>query len=253
MHRAFIDGPAAAGDEVPLHPDDAHHLHRVLRLRVGDVIWVSDGRGGEGRGTITRLDGRTGWVRVEDWRQSPAEPPLDVVLFQAVPKGDRMDWLIQKATELGVHTIVPLQTKRTVVKLPRGEAGAARQTRWQRIARESARQINRAWIPIVEEVHDFSAALETLPERGHGTPDWQAFIPWEERPDAGFIKKLQGRDKPKRVGLFIGPEGGWDPQEVAEAGRWGIEPVGLGPRVVRSETAGILALILTLTVWGDLG
>lgn len=253
MHRVFVPGPVAVGDDVQLDPDDAHHLHRVLRLRVGDAVWVSDGRGGEGKGTITALDGRTGSVQVAEWRQSPTEPPIEVVLFQAVPKGDRMDWLIQKATELGVHTIVPLQTKRTVVKLPRGAAGAGRQTRWQRIARESARQVHRSWIPIVEEVHDFSAALESMKARGHGTPDWQAFIPWEERPDAGFVPKLQARDKSRRVGLFIGPEGGWDPEEVEGAGRWGIEPVGLGPRVVRSETAGILALILTLTVWGDLG
>lgn len=269
MDRVFLSQGVAAGSEGPLHPDDARHLRQVLRRRVGDALWVSDGRGQEAPARISRMDGRGVWVRVGQWQSSPREPALQVVLAQAVLKGERMDWLVQKATELGVARLVPLLTARTVVKLE-GQQARHRQERWQKIAREAARQSQRSLIPVVEEPQPFQAWLEGQRWRraeGEGETGWGtgpgpgsgvAFIPYEEERQtslAGWLEAAplrQGPIPPAGVTLLVGPEGGWEPAEVEAACRRGAVAVGLGPRILRAETAGMVALALVMAGWGDL-
>lgn len=237
--------------------EDAYHLRQVLRRRPGDMLWVSDGQGQEAPARITRIDREGVWVQPGQWRLSQREPALQVVLAQATLKGERMDWVVQKATELGAARIVPLMTVRTVVKLE-GRQARQRQQRWQKIAREAARQSQRARVPVVEEPQPLELWLARQRwSSGNGpgetgeTGGGVAFIPYEQERGTS-LAALLGSPPAGDVTLLIGPEGGWEPAEVEAARGQGAVPVGLGPRILRAETAGVVALALVMAGWGDL-
>lgn len=246
MGGIFLPAAARPGEEVPVDPDDAHHVMRVLRLRPGDRLWVGDGAGRETEAVVSRMEGGRVWVVPEAWRDAPAEPRVRVTLAQAIPKGDRMDWLVQKAAEVGVYRIIPLITRRSVVKPSPKEGGGGRPERWQRIARESARQVLRARIPQIERPAPFPDVLARIREDGGA----RAFMPWEELPPLTLRDVLLNDPPSPDVYIFIGPEGGWEPAEVEAARQAGVEPVNLGPRILRSETAGLVALTLVVALWG---
>jgi 16S rRNA (uracil1498-N3)-methyltransferase len=207
-----------------LPPDETNHVHNVLRGKNGDLIEVVDG---EGRLFAARLRSGGGASVVEEL-EAPGETRLEISLYQGVPKGGRMDLVVEKATEVGATRIVPLLAERGVVTPREGKVG-----RWRRVAEAAARQALRLGVPEVAEPVRFEDAASEVGERGvllHNAPDLQP------------VEAVVGAP----VSLFVGPEGGWSDRELLFAEEAGITFGGLGPYRLRSETAGIIAVARTL-------
>jgi 16S rRNA (uracil1498-N3)-methyltransferase len=207
-----------------LPPDETNHVHNVLRGKNGDLIEVVDG---EGRLFAARLRSGGGASVVEEL-EAPGETRLEISLYQAVPKGGRMDFVVEKATEVGATRIVPLLAERGVVSPREGKIG-----RWRRVAEAAARQALRLSVPEVAEPVRFEDAASEVGEAGvllHKAPDLQP------------VEAVVGAP----VSLFVGPEGGWSDRELLFAEEAGITFGGLGPYRLRSETAGIIAVARTL-------
>ncbi|RDV81285.1 16S rRNA (uracil(1498)-N(3))-methyltransferase [Ammonifex thiophilus] len=245
MRRVFVLPEELGETKVVLPPEESHYLLSVLRLRAGDRVAVHDGEGRARAGIILRENGGRVEVELGEYLSLPPEPPVFVTLFQGIPKGEKMDLVVQKATELGVSRIVPLLTERVVVQWDR-ERARKRRERWQRLAREAVRQCGRSTVPRIKEVTPLSQALEEL------EPETVGIMPWEGERSLSLRSCLHSC-RPRRVALFIGPEGGFSEREVALAQKRGVFTVTLGPRILRTETAGLAALALVLYGWGDLG
>jgi len=266
MNRFFVPPEAVQGDRVVFTGDQLHQLTRVLRLGPGDRVMVLTGDGYESEALLESVDRQEALGRVVSRSLNAAEPRLDVVLVQGLPKGDKMDLIVQKGTELGVTRFWPVRTERAVVQLDASRA-AQRQTRWQAIAREAAEQSRRGRIPAISPVGSLADAIA---EAGQAVADRPgqvlALFPWEEAATsgdqdsavptgAGLADALQGANPAEiaQVWLFIGPEGGFSRGEAALARQAGVRPVSLGPRILRTETAGLAAVTMVLFALGDLG
>jgi 16S rRNA (uracil1498-N3)-methyltransferase len=248
MRRFVIRPDAIEADRVRFDADEAHHLARVLRLRPGALVEAADGGGRVFTVRIEGLGAREAWGTILDRSAEgamPRESPCAITLGQAVLKGERMSWLIQKATELGVARIVPLDTARVVGRVPAGRL-TARQQRWQRVAREAVKQCGRAVVPTVETPRPLATVLaETAVHDA-------AWLCWEGG-GRSVAEVAQAAGRPRRLLLLVGPEGGFTPEEVARAEQAGARLVGLGPRILRAELAGLVALALCQHLFGDLG
>ncbi|MGB9791100.1 MAG: 16S rRNA (uracil(1498)-N(3))-methyltransferase [Thermacetogeniaceae bacterium] len=247
MQRFYMPSFPARGEEFPLSPENARKASRVLRLIPGDEIILWNEAGSEYRALITKVTGQFVYVRVLEEVENDAESPLSLRLVQGIPKGDKLELIIQKATELGVQKIYPVVTERTVVRIPE-ERRASRLKRWQAIAREAARQCGRVRIPEVAEIDTLEGIWR------HVEGDAIKLICWEEGV-AGLKAYLRSFSAPPQVPvyLFVGPEGGFSAREVEACVARGGVVVSLGPRILRTETAGLIGLSLLLYEWGDLG
>lgn len=244
-HHFFIPGQHFKGGKVLLTGETGHHAARVLRLKAGEEITLADERGACFRGRVTAvLEGEVEAELLEDLPS--AEPPLTVTLLQGLPKGDKMDLIIEKCTELGVKRIIPLLTERVVVRLDEKTALHKRE-RWQRVARAAAQQSRRCHIPAVELPRTLKEALAGLPA------DTLLLTLWEGERSLG-LKEVLARVSPSQpVALIVGPEGGLSWEEVKMACQAGGIPVNLGPRILRTETAGWACLTILMYELGDLG
>jgi len=232
------DLPAAAGTEIELSRDESHHLIRVLRLGSGDRVRVFDGRGSEWRATVVEARRREALLRLEEPCASLPEPPLRLTLHQGLCRRDRMDWIAQKATEIGVAEIRFWSAARSDGPAPSGH----RLDRWHRIILEAAKQSGRQRLPALR--------LESaLPAPEKGVPA----LLLDPSPGAAPLASLIAGAAPREAWLAIGPESGLEPGERDQAAASGWTPAGLGPRVMRTETAGIVGAAILLHVWGDLG
>jgi 16S rRNA (uracil1498-N3)-methyltransferase len=234
--RCFVDPAEWQNPVVWLSRDDSHHLTDVLRVGVGARIVVSNGQGGSADAEIIEISNQGVSVRILD-RQHLAGDGVLLTLIQAVPKAQKMDWIIQKATEIGVWSVLPVMTDRGVVKLEE-ERADKRTGRWQRIAVEAAKQCRTAWIPKVEPVEPLTAVLaRPLPVDVLlvGSLETNAY------PLKTCLAGLRER-RPKSIGLLIGPEGDFSPREFELAHKAGALPVSYGSRVLRVETAAIYGL-----------
>ncbi len=239
MPRFHCPGPFAAGATVALPSQAEQHALRVLRLRPGDELVLFDGEGGEWPGRLVE-SGRGLRVMLGEWREVEREAPLALTLAQALAVADKMDWLVQKAVELGACAIVPVQAKRSVLRLS-GERAGKRLRHWQQVLVAACEQCGRNRLPGLEDVVDL--------------PHFLARPGRETRlllsPGAGM--RLTALPRPAgAVTLLVGPEGGFDPDEEAAARAAGFQPVSLGPRVLRTETAGLAAIAALMALWGDL-
>jgi 16S rRNA (uracil1498-N3)-methyltransferase len=221
---------------------EAHHLRRVLRLRPGAVVEATDGAGGLYTIRLVTLDGAGGWGAIEARAEPTRESPCSITLAQAILKGDRMSWLVQKATELGVSRIVPMETERVVARV--ADEGVARQTRWARIAREAVKQCGRVIVPGIDPPRAFPEVLAEV--ASHDV----AWVCWE---GGGQTLVEAAAGTASRLLLLIGPEGGFTADEVAAAESAGARRVSLGPRILRAESAGLTAVALGQFLFGDLG
>ncbi len=246
MPRFFIEPCDVRGDVVTITGREARHIARVLRLGPGDIITLLDGSGCLYRCRIEQIEAGSVICRIMLRQAAGGEPPLRVVLLQGVAKGDRMDTIIQKGTELGVSVFLPVLCHRSVVRLDERKK-AARRERWQRIAVEAAKQCRRALVPEVLEPLSWTAALETIP------PGALVLVPWEEERYRSLKKELRCRARPDELYIIIGPEGGLETREVEQACRRGAVTVTLGPRILRTETAGPAIVAMVMYHWGDLG
>jgi len=242
--RFHIRPEAVAGDRVTFDAEETRHLARVLRLRPGAVVQGVDGRGHDLTVRLTRIGPRRAEGDVIGRGVRNCESRLDLTLVQGIPKGEKLEVIIRMATELGVARVIPLIGERTIARTERGP-GSPRVARWQRVAKEAAKQSGRAVIP---EVRPPLALAEWLAEpRGPGL-----FLCLWERALAPVASVLP--DGPiERAILVVGPEGGFAEREVSTLRSAGAIVAGLGPRILRSETAGPVGLALLQSRYGDLG
>ncbi|HBC92872.1 MAG TPA: 16S rRNA (uracil(1498)-N(3))-methyltransferase [Pelotomaculum sp.] len=246
MPRFFISPEQIKAGRVTITGPDVAHIVKVLRLGPGDTLTVLDGRGMVYEAVIEHADRESVICAVMSESNAGRAPMLRITLVQGLPKNDKMDLIVQKATELGVYRLIPLICDRSVVRMA-GDKPLHRLERWQRIAREAAKQCRRPDVPEVLPPAGWEEALAGMPE------NTAAVIPWEEE-NQEPLKKVLGESRPrKNVYVFIGPEGGFTPAEVELARSHGIRPVTLGPRILRTETAGLAVLAIILYQFGDLG
>jgi 16S rRNA (uracil1498-N3)-methyltransferase len=239
--RISCDTPLAAGGRQRLAEDVAHHLLHVLRLKPGAELVLFDGRGGEYAGRLVAAG--KGWVEVEAGahRVVRRESPLHILLGQAVSRGERMDYTLQKAVELGVGEIQPLATERSLAR-----TDPTRQDRklrhWQEVVRSAAEQSGRECVPAVHPMQPLAHWLASLPAS-------RLKLLLEPQAEAGLVS----RSPVPELCLLSGPEGGLSDQEIKAAAAAGFVGIRLGPRILRTETAAVACLAALQTLWGDLG
>ena len=248
--RFYAPSPRGAqapvpGDQVRLSDDESHHLLRVLRLSRGDAVYVFDGGGGEWSGSFDGVEGKQALVEIREALPDVVESPLHVTLVQALAKGEKFDLVVQKTTELGVTRIVPLMAQHADVKV-KDEQAAKRSERWQRIALEAVKQSGRRRLVEIARPAklDELLAAKTGPE--------QTMIFFNERGGVGLTEALAGTPATGPVTVFVGPEGGWAEEEIDAFTTRGCRAVTLGPRILRTETAAIVAVALLQHALGDL-
>jgi 16S rRNA (uracil1498-N3)-methyltransferase len=245
-HRFFLPPASISQGQVIFPPDLAHQLHDVLRMHPGARVTVLDNAGQEYEVELEQVqrDRATGHVRAQ-WAVQ-AEPGTSITLYPCLLKGERMEWVLQKGTELGVCAFVPLLSERTVAR----DAGrmANKRPRWERIIREAAEQSHRGRLPALHAPLFFAQACQESAQ-AHDL----SLIPWEEETRDDLAGVLRARDRrPAHIGLFIGPEGGFAADEIALARRWGMQVVTLGPRILRAETAALAAVAIILSEMGEM-
>jgi 16S rRNA (uracil1498-N3)-methyltransferase len=238
--RFFCPFPLHPGATVELAAAAAHHALKVLKVGAGDTAILFDGRGGQWRATLHPA-GKALRASLDEFDQADREPPLELTLVQALPASDKMDLVVQKAVELGVCHIQPVTAKRSLVRLS-GERATRRVEHWRNIAIAACEQSGRNRVPSVAPILDLSQYL------GHATQE--NGLRFVCTPGAsGSLRDLGVPAAP--VSLLIGPEGGFEESELLAARAAGFRPVGLGPRVLRTETAGLGALAAMMALWGD--
>jgi 16S rRNA (uracil1498-N3)-methyltransferase len=248
VRRFYVPSDTVSGREVCLEGPLARRLARVLRLRPGDEVALFDGSGQEYVVRLLEVIPSRACGEVMEVRPGRPEPAVEVRLYQSPVKGERFEWVLEKGTELGVRSFVPLVSGRAVVQ-PRS-GGGARAERWRRIVTEAAEQCGRALVPEVLAPQSLEAALGSAPGL--------RIMPYEGEGALGLRSLLRrrlrvGAGKWAAVSLFIGPEGGFEAEEVRRAREAGVEVVSLGRRILRSETAGIVAAAAVLYELGELG
>lgn len=241
MPRFFIDHTPAVGERAVIDGADARHIAGALRMTPGETLTLCDGRGTDLACTITAVEREAVTLRVDAATPTTAEPTLAVTLYMGLPKGDKMELIIQKCVELGVTAIVPVATSRCIVKLDQKDA-AKKQARWQKIANEAAGQSGRGILPVVETPLTWKQALARfegenvlLCYEGGGDPIGQLVTPVDTA-----------------VSLVVGPEGGFDPAEVEAVTAVGGRIATLGPRILRCETAPLAALAVLMEKSGNM-
>jgi 16S rRNA (uracil1498-N3)-methyltransferase len=247
MARLFVEASRLGDDVVVLGDEDHRYLTRVLRLAAGDVVTLFDGLSVEATARITRVGPRALELKIEERRSVPSIDRPHVTLIQGLAKGDKLELVIQKATELGVMRVIPVTTERAVARLDAGQLRAlSRRTRWQKIARAAARQSGRLDVPDVEGVTTLTTALAAAPK------DALKLMLWEGARQTG-LKSVLPTEPPKQIVIAVGPEGGFAPEEVEAARKHDFVAVGLGPRILRTETAALVTLAILGFALGDLG
>lgn len=244
MNRLFTEDLKPEDTQIHITGEDLHHIKNVLRMRLGEPIEVVSGPFVYSC-TIQDYDADGALLCVEGYRPSDHESPIEITLYQALAKGDKVDQVVQKAVELGVHQIVPIRTKRCVVQLE-GKKAEQRVQKWQRIAEEAAKQSRRDRIPKVGSILD----LKQIPVEGI------LLLPYEEAAEMSLKELLRGLSLPRQGGniaFVIGPEGGFAPEEVEVLMGKGARVLRLGPRILRTETAGPAFLAILQYELGDMG
>ena len=245
MARFYVPQPRIEKGMLRVEGEEVRHIRKVLRLRAGDEITVFDGLGKEFEGTIVEEGRSSVVITIANTYSSKRDSPLEVTLAQSLLKGEKMDYLIQKATELGVQEIVPFLSSRSVPLLEKSKR-VNRHHRWERIAVEASKQCGRGVVPKIESLHDYSEMLQKA------SPNSLRLILWER--EGAKLKEILERSKErKKVFFIVGPEGGFSDGEVEEARGGGFIPVTLGRRIVRAETASLCFLSILQYEQGDIG
>lgn len=208
-------------------------------MSAGDVLTLFNGEGGEYRATISSLGKKTVEVFIGEYSPRGCESPLKIHLGIAISRGDRMDWVIQKATELGVNSISPLFTQRTKVKL-KGERADKKRLHWQQIIIAACEQCGRNRLPEINPLQDIASWM------GSTRADRKLVLHHRAESEKGHS------DLPASIALLVGPEGGLSPEEISQAETIGYQPLKLGPRVMRTETAPLAAIAILQAQWGDI-
>ena len=242
LTRVHVDAPLSEGMELALPDSAAAHLTRVLRLAVGDACVLFNGDGRDHDARIVALDKRGVRVAIEGPRRVDNESPLHMTLLQGVARGEKMDLILQKATELGVSAVAPLWSQRSEVKLD-GERAAKRLAHWRGVVTSACEQCGRARIPAVAAPVALAAALDALPAGG---------LRLILDPEGELALHAMPAESVSHVVLAVGPEGGWSPVDREQLRGAGFLGLRLGPRILRTETAGLAAIAALQSRFGDL-
>lgn len=242
MYRFFVEKEQIDREEkkVCIKGTDVNHIKNVLRMRAGEKILISTGEDLEYTCGIVEMTQEEILAEIIEIQEADRELPSKIYLFQGLPKSDKMELIIQKAVELGVFQIIPVETKRCVVKLD-AKKEASKRKRWQGIAESAAKQSKRMVIPEIHSVMKFSQAIEYA-----GQLDIR-LIPYELAENMDHTRKMLEKIQPgQSIGIFIGPEGGFTQEEIETALEYQVEPITLGKRILRTETAGMTILSILM-------
>lgn len=245
MPRFYLSNPVIEEGRLRIEGPEVRHIRRVLRLKKGEDIVLFNGQEKEYRGIIVEQGTHRITVQIEQILSIQRESPLEITIAQSLLKGEKMDYFIQKATELGVTRIVPFFSSRSVPLLDKSKR-LSRHRRWQRIAIEASKQCGRVRVPEVIPLQDFSEMLQ-LP-----SPGACRLILWENE-KRGLKNFLKGSKCEREIFFIVGPEGGFSEGEIENAKKSGFIPIGLGERILRAETAGLCLLSILQYEWGDIG
>lgn len=247
MHKFFVAKENIVNDIVSIYGDDVKHIYKVLRLKEGEKISINNCNGEEFVAKITHIDKSIVEAKIIEKLDVNNESPLDVYLFQGVPKAAKMDIIVQKGCELGLKEINPVIMKRVVVKNEMKEF--KKLDRWNRIAFEACKQSKRSLITKVNDVIEFNDMLEKLEDID------LVIVPYENEEGTGLKKVVKEIDVKniKNAAIVIGPEGGFDEQEIEELKQIGAHIITLGPRILRTETAGFVCTSLVMYELSDIG
>lgn len=242
MYHFFVDSSAIGEGKVRITGADLNHMKNVLRMKPGEAVLISDGTGKDYNCQVETYTDGEGILKILSENEDSRELPSRIWLFQGLPKSDKMEVIIQKAVELGAAGVIPVATRNAVVKLDAKKA-EAKVRRWQAIAESAAKQSKRSYIPEVGMVMSLKEAFSYIEEQKFDL----CMIPYELEKGMDGIKQVLGRLAPgQQIAVFIGPEGGFDEDEIRLALEKNVIPVSLGKRILRTETAGpaILALLM---------
>ena len=245
MHRFFVPAENVGNGEIRVTGDDINHIKNVLRMTAGEKVVVSCGQGTDYYCIIEDIQETGVTLRIQEEKPAVTELPVRIVLFQALPKVDKMELVIQKAVELGASEVVPVRSRRCVVKLD-AHREAKKLARWRAIAESAAKQSGRGILPQIHDGMDFGKALEYAQELD------SVLIPYELCDAIDESQHIVQRAvRQNSIGIFIGPEGGFERSEVEAAVRSGAQPVSLGKRILRTATAGlaVLSVLMFLIEW----
>lgn len=243
MPRFYCPQPLAAGATIDLPESVAHHLH-VVRLQAGAALTLFDGSGGQYRATLLEVGKKRASASVDAFEPVDTELPYVVTLAQGLPEGSKMDWIVEKAVELGVAAVQPLAAQRSVVRLS-GDRLDKRQAHWQGVIESASEQSGRNRLAQLLPLAEFRRWIETPP----ATPQPRILLsPRGTQSLAGWAQ-AQG---PRALTLLVGPEGGFSPEEEDAAIAAGALPLSMGPRVLRTETAALAALAMLAGIWGGM-
>jgi 16S rRNA (uracil1498-N3)-methyltransferase len=250
MQRYFVAKEQLQDRKAVIVGDDAHHIRRVMRLKPGDRVIVSDGAGRDCLAEIVATAGDEVTLSIIREQEADGEPAVEVWIAQSLPKGDKMDTVIQKCTELGASRFLPFTSARTVVQYD-AKKEAKRLERWMKIAKEAAEQAHRSKIPTVDAPRTWEELLAMLPRAG------AAFLCYEQEQGHGLGQALRryretGAEQAAPIMLIVGPEGGFDPAEVASCLQAGARAISLGRRILRTETAAVVGLACILYEYGEI-
>lgn len=241
MYQFFVEPEQIQGNKIIITGKDVNHIKNVLRMKVEEEISISNGKDGkEYRCGIKEFNGEEIVCEVRFIKEDGVELPSKIYLFQGLPKADKMEWIIQKAVELGVYEVIPVAVNRSVVKLDERKA-QSKILRWKKVAEAAAKQSKRGIIPGVRNVMSFREAID------YSRCADIKIIPYELAEGMEKTREVFDSLRPgKNVAVFIGPEGGFSTEEIEDAIKAGIVPVTLGRRILRTETAGMTVLSIIM-------
>lgn len=240
MQHFFVIPEQVGETEIYVTGQDVNHMKNVLRMKIGEQVEISDGNNKKYLCEVSAYEEEQAVLRILEIREADTELKSRLCLFQGLPKNDKMDLIVQKAVELGAYEVIPVSMKRCVVKLDAKKA-AKKVERWNSISESAAKQAGRSIIPKVSDVVSYREALERAEQMD------VVLVPYELEEGMAETKKLLHQIQPgQSVGIFIGPEGGFEREEVEQAIEVGAHPVTLGRRILRTETAGFTMLSILM-------
>ncbi len=246
MNHFFVKSSNIQGDSAIIEGEDVRHVTGSLRLEAGDQLTIADNQEDKYIAEIIDISEDLVQLKIMDKIDRRIEPKTKVTLVQGLPKSKKMDLIVQKCTELGIDKIIPVDTKRTIVNLKPSKA-KRRQDRWQKIAKEAAKQSGRAKVPQIQELSNLDNLVESFLDYD------LVVVPWEDEGNLGLKEILSKNRTARKILVIIGPEGGLAVEEVDKIKAARAYSVSLGPRILRTETAGIAALSMILYELDDLG
>ena len=241
MHRFYVGTENIEDNRIVITGSDVNHIKNVLRLNKGEKIVICDGQGQDYYCIIDNVAKEQVIAVIEDKQKANTELRTKIYLFQGLPKKDKMELIVQKAVELGAYEIVPVKMKRTIVKIDNEKKEKAKHNRWQTIANEASKQSRRGILPNVHEIVSYKEAIDMAKELEY------VILPYELAENMEYTRKIiEEASKCSSIGIFIGPEGGFEEEEVSLAKEIGIKPITLGNRILRTETAGLTTLAMLM-------